>query len=154
MGATQSKRLRNVTPTARCLICGARFRAPRRDARYCSTRCRQRAHRAREAAPDIDAEIEAARLHYWVLIRRKAEALGLSEGEILTHEAQTVDTEGRVFMFGRQVGTTEPHRPGWMAWGLEAAGPPWSAHPYAAPVTKEQRRWRKQRVVSSNEDQP
>ncbi len=54
--------------------------------------------------------------------------------QVVTAEAQFVDVEGNVYMGGptggldpadrRLVGRTTPHRPGWAAWGLEAAGPP------------------------------
>jgi hypothetical protein len=33
-----------------------------------------------------------------------------------------VDEQGNVFMHGELVGRKEPNRPGWAAWGLEAAG--------------------------------
>ena len=42
----------------------------------------------------------------------------------MTDEAQTVAPGGRVFMHGRFVGITEPPRPGWTVWGLEAAAVP------------------------------
>jgi hypothetical protein len=117
----------------RCVTCGRKFISRRADARYCSGRCRQRANRARQTTADIDREIEAARRQYWALVRRKAEARGVSESQILTAEAQLVDGDGRVFMHGRHVGNTTPHRPGWSAWGLEAGGRPFSPPPAGVP---------------------
>lgn len=117
--------------TARCATCGRRFTPQRRDQRYCSAKCRQRSYRARAKIDDLDQQIELARRHYWGLIRQKAEALlGLTESQILTREAQTVDERGNVFMHGQHVGHTTPSRPGRASWGLEAAGPPWMPPTY------------------------
>jgi hypothetical protein len=113
----------------RCVTCGHKFIAHRSDARYCSGRCRQRANRARQESTDLDLQIEAARRQYWTLVRRKAAAQGVSLSQVLTHEAQTVDPDGRVFMHGVQVGTTRPPRPGWTTWGLEAAAAPFKPPP-------------------------
>jgi len=104
------------------------------DSRYGSGRCRQRANRARHASTDIDKQIAEARRHYWELIRRKAQAQGVSESQVLTAESQLVTADGDVFMHDEYVGHTTPHRPGWAGRGLEAAGPPWSPPPYRAPL--------------------
>lgn len=115
--------------TARCVACQRRFTPARRDQRYCSAACRQRAHRARAKLDALDRQIEAARRRYWSLIRERAEALAVSESEVLMDEAQTVDEHGNVFMHGEHVGHTTPMKPGWTGWGLEAAGPPWMPPP-------------------------
>lgn len=122
---------RSVTKR-KCVICGKRFEAKRRDAKYCSGACRQSSHRARESLDDLDRQIEAARLLYWKLIAEKARALGRVQSQIMTLESQYVDMDGRVWVGGvldgktwRLAGQTEPARPGWSGWGLEAAGPPW-----------------------------
>jgi len=112
-----------------CLACVKRFRPTRVDARYCSAACRQRAHRARAHIARIDREIEATRLHYWQLIERKAHALGVSVGEVLVDESQSVDDQGQVEIHGRLVGKKNVRRPGWTQWGLESAGAPWSPPP-------------------------
>jgi predicted nucleic acid-binding Zn ribbon protein len=44
-GAVREANLHRV-----CEVCGSTFAAPRRDTRYCSSRCRQKAYR-RRAAP-------------------------------------------------------------------------------------------------------
>jgi hypothetical protein len=126
--------LRAVT-RVRC-ACGTKFKAARRDAAYCSAKCRQRAFRAREASDDIDREITEARLTYWRLVRSKAEAEGKSESQILTAQSQFVDEHGNVYMGGngpmgglgdgRQLVGRAAARPGWDSWGLEAAGPPFA----------------------------
>lgn len=118
-----------MTPTQKCATCQRRFTRARADARYCSGACRQRAARARAKLDELDREIEKSRLHYWMLIREKAIALGVEPSQIVTDEAQLVDTEGNVFMHGEHVGRTDPHRSGWGGWGLEVAGPPWSPPP-------------------------
>ena len=115
-----------------CAGCQQRFRTGRSDQRYCSGACRQRAHRARAKLDDYAREIEAARLHYWTLIYEKAVAAGADVSQVVTDESQFITEDGEVWTGwgpgrgGRLVGHTEPHRPGWAAWGLEAAGPPWS----------------------------
>lgn len=114
---------------SKCVACGGKFKPTRSDARYCSGACRQRASRARAKLDGLDREIEAARLHYWSLIAEKAIALGVEPVQVVTGESQFVDAEGNVFMHGSRVGRIEPHRRGWAAWGLEAAGPPWSPPP-------------------------
>jgi len=45
--------------------------------------------------------------------------------EVMSRESQFVDADGNVFMYGQLVGRSEPVRPGWNAWGLEAAPAPW-----------------------------
>ena len=60
--------------------------------------------------------------------------------QVLTGEAQLVNEAGEVFMHGRQVGTTTPHRPGWAAWGLEAAGAPFNPPPYGVRPIEGRRR--------------
>lgn len=118
---------RRVTrPKSKCAACGAKFLPARRDNRYCSGACRQRAHRARAAVSDIDRRIDEAKALYWSLIREKAEGTGLERSQVVTDEAQFVDKNGYVFVRGELVGKKKPHRPGWAAWGLEAAGGPFS----------------------------
>jgi hypothetical protein len=119
------------------------FVPSRADARYCSAACRQQAHRSRAGVDDLDREIEAARLHYWRLLARKAQALGVNLSQVMTAEAQYIDLDGNVFMGqealtgrGRPAGRTSHHRPGWDVWGLEAAGPPWSPPPPSPPMPK------------------
>jgi hypothetical protein len=130
-----AKASRTVT-RPRCITCGKKFISRRGDARYCSGRCRQRANRARHTSADIDNAIEAARLHYWALIKQKATSLGKAVSQVLTDEAQFVDADGNVYMCGAdigpngpRVGTMTPRRPGWAAWGLETARPPFCAPP-------------------------
>jgi hypothetical protein len=132
----------------RCVICREHFTARRRDARYCSGKCRQRANRARQVSDDLDREIEVARRYYWALVRLAAESRGVGMSQILTEQSQTVDAQGNVFMGGRMggmgpgarlVGHTTPARPGWTAWGLEAAGPPFSPPPFEAPKDEPER---------------
>jgi hypothetical protein len=128
------KSSRSVTPK-RCVTCGRKFRPTRRDARYCSGRCRQSAARARSKFDVLDREIENTRLRYWQLIAEKARALGRRPSQILTDsECQYVDQDGNVWMGGvlggggwRLAGRTRPHRGGgFSGWGLEAVGPPWA----------------------------
>ena len=121
--------LRTVTPNQKCRTCGRRFKPTRSDTRYCSGACRQRAARARSKLDELDRDIEVTRLRYWALIDEKAIALGASESQVVTDESQHVDQDGNVYMHGRLVAHTEPDRPGWAAWGLEAAGAPWSPPP-------------------------
>ena len=109
-----------------CGACGRRVKGKRSDARYCSPACRQRAYRARSTEDELVREIEATRLRYWRLTAELQTARGR---EVMSGEAQFVDEAGRVYMHGEQVGRTTPHRPGWAAWGLEAAGAPWSPPP-------------------------
>lgn len=125
----------------RCVLCGDRFTARRRDARYCSGKCRQRAARARVAAGELAQEIEATRRRYWELVRLAAEARGVDMSRVVTEQAQSVDEQGNVYMGGpmgglgagaRLVGHTTPPRPGWSTWGLEAAGPPFCPPPTTA----------------------
>lgn len=122
-----------------CVICNAKFRPRRADARYCSARCRQKAQRARDNSGDmgtLDHRIEAARLEYWSLIAQKAHALGRSRSQILSaSEAQYVDLDGHVWVGGvlgqaggwRCAGKIVQSRAGWERWGNEAAGPPWAS---------------------------
>jgi hypothetical protein len=58
--------------------------------------------------------------------------MGVSVSQV-TGEAQTVLPDGRVFMHGHHVGTTQPPRKGWTTWGLEAAGAP-----FMPPTSEEQ----------------
>lgn len=120
---------RTVTLRTKCATCGGKFTPRRADARYCGGACRQRVARARAKLSEIDREIEKARLRYWTLVREKAVALGVEPSHIVTAEAPTVDVDGSVYLHGEHVGHVEPHRPGWAAWGLEAAGPPWTPPP-------------------------
>ena len=117
----------------RCIACAKGFRPRRKDNRYCSGACRQRARRARRELGNLDQQIEEARHRYWALIQMKAEATGGNRSRIVTDEAQLVDEEGNVFMKGKHVGKVkpDPHREGWSMWGIEAAGPPFSAPPAA-----------------------
>src|SRR5262245_25840363 len=106
MGITASDRKgrkpsRSVTRTCSC---GQKFRPKRRDAKFCSGRCRQRAVRAGRLVSNIDAEIEHHRLAYWAAIKRKAEANRISVAEVLTGESQRVEPDGRVFMGGSMGG--------------------------------------------------
>jgi hypothetical protein len=48
-------RRRRRRPPAKCAACGTYFKGRRKDARYCSAACRQRAHRKLHAQPDHDA---------------------------------------------------------------------------------------------------
>lgn len=131
-----NKPSRAVTHSRTCLGCLVRFKPPRRNARYCSPACRQRGHRARAGVKvsDLDREIEAARLRYWCLLAEKARAQGIDISGALTQVAVYVDIDGNVYegfpgQSGRYLGRTTPHRPGWAAWGLEAAAPPWRPPP-------------------------
>ena len=110
---------------AKCATCGKSFKATRRDARYCSGRCRQRALRARAQQDELRIEIEKAKRANWVAVRRYAEALGVPDSEVLTGEAQFVDEAGNVWIRGQLAGHKEPDRDR-AVHGLEAAGPPWS----------------------------
>ena len=80
---------------------------------------------------DLAREIDEARAHYWALVRKYAEARGLNLSQVVTEQAQFVDADGNVRIgamgnLGPVIGRTTPHRPGWAAWGLETAGPPFS----------------------------
>jgi hypothetical protein len=121
-----SQELSRAVTRARCSACGAKFRARRRDARYCSGRCRQRALRALAVQDDLLRQLEEARRHYWGLVRRYAEALGAPQSRVLELEAQFVDEAGNVWIRGEFAGHTRPPASGGAAWGLEAAGAPWS----------------------------
>lgn len=92
-------------------------------------------HRARIAGDPTDREIEEARLAYWALIERRALARGVNVSQVVTEQAQHVDADGNVHIGGLLAGRTTPDRPGWAAWGLEAAGPPWSPPPSGKSVT-------------------
>jgi predicted nucleic acid-binding Zn ribbon protein len=109
-----------------CVVCEAKFKPTRRDARYCSARCRQRAARARVDEDTLPAEIDAAKAHYWTLVQRYAEACGITRAGVCTAESQTVEPCGHVLIRGELVGRVKPERDGWAQWGLEAAGPPYS----------------------------
>ncbi len=117
--------------SAKCVVCSARFRPARIDARYCSSACRQRAHRSRSAEDELVREIDATRRRYWELVRR----LECARADAVSAQAQLVDTEGDVYIGGKFVGTQEPFRAGWAAWGLEAARPPFR------PLAALSRRW-------------
>jgi hypothetical protein len=131
----RTKASRSVT-SRRCLACDGRLpKAARADTSYCSARCRMQAHRARLRLDAIDVELAASRRRYWELVREKAMALGVAQSQVVTAQAQLVTESGDVYMGGPVgglgadavlVGRTKPHRPGWSAWGSEAAGPPWS----------------------------
>ena len=112
-----------------CAACQRKFKPKRSDARYCSDACRQAAHRARAKEDELEVEIRRARVRYWRLVAELARARGVKPSVMLTNEAQIVDEHGNVFMYGEHVGRKDPHRAGWTAWGLEAAGPPWSPPP-------------------------
>jgi hypothetical protein len=128
-------------PVTRCATCQAKFKPTRTDARYCSPACRQQAHRSRAKLDDLDRQIEEARLLYWRLVAEKARGQGRSLSLVVTDESQLVNERGDVIMHGRVVGQSEPHRPGggaaWNAWGVEAAGPPWSPPPSRGQVAAE-----------------
>lgn len=118
-----------------CATCRRSFQAARSDARYCSAACRQRAARARAELSDLEQRIDQARELYWSLVRQLAQAKGISESAVNTSLAQYVTEDGDVYMGGaaggmgegaRLAGHAHPVRPGWSAWGLEAAGPPFS----------------------------
>lgn len=120
----------------KCPGCFRTFVSHRADARYCSGRCRQRAHRAQQIIPDIDRAIEEARLNYWWLVRLKATGRNMTLSQVLTGESQFVDADGNVYAcgskigpFGAIVGKTLPPNTGWSRWGLEAAGPPFAPPP-------------------------
>jgi hypothetical protein len=117
---------RNGRPR-RC-ACGRSFKLRRSDARYCSSACRQAAHRARAKEDDLPREIEDARRRYWRLVDELARSRGV---DAVTSQSQLIDKDGNVHMHGELVGKTKPHRPGWAAWGLEAAGPPFRPPPRA-----------------------
>jgi hypothetical protein len=63
---------------------------------------------------------------------------------------QVVDTDGNVFAnnadpkalygCGQWVGQIKPSQPGFVAWGLEAAGPPFSPPPTESDLTRKARR--------------
>jgi hypothetical protein len=116
--------------SVKCLVCERRFTPARRDARYCSPACRQRAHRGRSQQDDLHREIEATRRRYWQLVAQ----LNAHDGDqAVTNLSQLVTENGDVYMHGKLVGQTTPHRPGWAAWGLEAAGPPFMPPPAGPP---------------------
>ena len=155
MTAAMNKKPSRTVTRVRCVVCNKSFRKTRRDARYCSPTCRQRAHRSRSQI-NLGSEIEKVRRDYWALVRQQAEATGQSQSQILTAQSQFVDGEGNVYMGGdspmggmgknRQlVGQIKSGRPGWSAWGLEAAGPPFEPPPIDGVAGKELRKkWRRQ----------
>lgn len=142
-----------------CVACAQPFTARRKDARYCSGRCRQRGARARAAGDELAVQIEAARRYYWALVRRAAEARAVSVSQVVTEQSQFVDEQGNVYMGGKGgigegaqlVGHVEPHRPGWASWGLEAAGPPFSAPPSGPAQEEPERQARVARVKARAE---
>jgi hypothetical protein len=107
--------------------CEARFTATRKDARYCSPACRQAALRARAKQDDLERlarQIEETKALYWQLVQQYAEARGISMAGVNSEMAQTVTADGEIWIRGKLAGWCKPHRPGWTAWGLEAAPPP------------------------------
>jgi len=68
----------------------------------------------------------AHRMRYWELVGQLAAERG---ADAVTAQAQLVTENGEVYMNGKHVGRSEPVRPGWAAWGLEAAGAPWRPPP-------------------------
>lgn len=112
-------------PVTKCPVCGAKFTASRRDAKYCSARCRQSACRARAIGEDeLARQIDETRSLYWQLIQQYAEAKGVHWQHVLTELSPTVTEDGEVYIRGEFRGWCKPQRPGWNAWGLEAAPPP------------------------------
>ncbi len=111
----------------KCSICGHRYQAKRADSRYCSSACRQRAFRMRADDEErLQLEIDEAARHYWGLVAKLAVTRGESRGKVLSGRlSQFVDGEGNVYIRGRLAGRGTPNQPGFAAWGLEAAGPPW-----------------------------
>jgi hypothetical protein len=107
-----------------CVVCEAKFAAKRKDARYCSGRCRQRAARARPLQDELARRIDDTRRLYWELVQQYAEAVGVSMTDVCTELSPTVTSNGEVYIRGEHVGWAKPQRPGWTAWGLEAAPPP------------------------------
>jgi hypothetical protein len=108
--------------TRECAACGAKFKAARKDKRYCSGRCRQRALRARDnQQDDLLREIEETKRRYWELVDCYREATGR-----MPIQTQFVDEHGNVFIGNRLVGRSRLHEVGWAFWGNEAAGPGFS----------------------------
>jgi hypothetical protein len=110
-----------------CVVCGTKFTARRKDARYCAPRCRQSALRARSGQDDLAQlarRIDEAKALYWQLVQQYAEARGIHLAAANTEMSPTVTDKGEVYIRGELVGWCKPHRPGWTAWGLEAAPPP------------------------------
>jgi hypothetical protein len=50
---------RRLSPPGRCAACGTAFKGKRKDAKYCSAACRQRAHRSCHATRDSRVSAEA-----------------------------------------------------------------------------------------------
>jgi hypothetical protein len=116
-----------AVPRKDCVVCGAKFTAKRKDARYCSARCRQSALRARSGEDGLEQlgrRIDETRALYWQLVQQYAEACGIRPAAVLTEMSPTVTADGEVYIRGKLVGWCEPQRPGWTSWGLEAAPPP------------------------------
>jgi hypothetical protein len=88
--------------TRHCRICRKKLSGRRLDTLYCSAACRQIAHRARTSVSvsAIDREIEAARLHFWALVLKKARANGHDVSQVVTGIAQFVDLDGNVYEGG------------------------------------------------------
>jgi len=122
---TDRKPSRPVT-RKRCVVCQKKFITKRRDARYCSGKCRQQAAWSRASGHEWQAKLDRLRREYWDTVRQAAEARGVPVGQIHTEQSQTVTPNGDVYIRGKFVGTTKPPRPGWTTCGLEAAGPPFS----------------------------
>nr|MBA2600732.1 hypothetical protein [Actinomycetota bacterium] len=138
---TPPKPSQSVTRTkVRCAGCGTKFVQSRRDNRYCSGACRQRAHRARGGVSDIDRRLDEAKALYWDLIREKVEATGRTESQVLTDEAQWV-IDSNVYVRGELVGQAQPFRPNWDTWGLEAAPAPFAPPTDFATQREEERGW-------------
>lgn len=126
MTAKPSKPSRAVT-RKECVVCGAKFTAKRKDARYCSSKCRQSALRARcgeDALGELGRRIDETQALYWKLVQEYAEARGIRPSTVLSERSPTVTPDGEVWIQGKHVGWTTPPRPGWTGWGLEAAPPP------------------------------
>ncbi len=115
--------------SATCPVCGGKFTRKRRDAKTCSSACRQRMHRGRAGEDRLRREIEATRRRYWQLVAQ----LRAHDPATITKLARFVDEQGNVFRDGVCVGKTAPVRPGWAGWGLEAAGPPFCPPPCTPP---------------------
>ncbi len=122
---TDRKPSRRVT-RQRCVVCQKKFIVKRRDARYCSGKCRQQAARSRASGHEWQRKLDKLRREYWETVRQAAEARGVTVSQVITDQSQSIDEAGNVYIRGQFAGTTKPRRPGWASSGLEAAGPPFS----------------------------
>lgn len=131
---TAAEPSRTVT-RRRCVACELSFNLRRKDARYCSAACRQSAARARAGRDSLSREIDEAKARYWALVLQQAQARVVAESDVMTEQAQFVDSDGRVYIGGKLVGRRgrDPDcrcshcRLGWATWGLEAAGAPFAS---------------------------